>query len=108
MTSYAPPPPPYVEPPSRYPLQTYGAAPSAQQPAYGSGYPQRALKDVTIAYLLLIFLGGLGVHRFYLGHIGLGILYLFTGGLLGVGVLVDLFLMPGAVRTVNYRITNGR
>ena len=36
----------------------------------------RAAKDRTTAILLTLFLGGIGAHRFYLGQIGLGVLYL--------------------------------
>lgn len=43
--------------------------------------------------LLCIFLGGLGIHRFYSGHIGLGILYLLTGGVFGIGWLVDVIMI---------------
>jgi hypothetical protein len=50
-------------------------------------------KDVTVAWLLLAFLGLLGVHRFYLGKIGTGVLWLFTGGLFGIGVIYDLFTL---------------
>jgi TM2 domain-containing membrane protein YozV len=41
------------------------------------------------------FLGVNGLHRFYNGKIFTGVLWLFTGGLLGVGQFVDLFLIPG-------------
>ncbi|WP_184107962.1 TM2 domain-containing protein (plasmid) [Borreliella lanei] len=41
-------------------------------------------------FLLCLFLGYLGVHRFYVGKIGTGILYLFTFGFLYVGALIDL------------------
>jgi hypothetical protein len=51
-----------------------------------------------VAYLCCIFVGLLGVHRFYLRRPGSGLLYLFTLGLAGVGVLADLFLIPGMVR----------
>ena len=47
-------------------------------------------KSKVVALLLCIFLGGLGIHRFYVGKVGTGILYLFTGGLFGIGTLVDI------------------
>jgi len=47
-------------------------------------------KKKLVALLLAIFLGGLGFHRFYVGKVGTGILWLITGGLLGIGWLVDI------------------
>ncbi len=58
-------------------------------------------RKVHVAYILLIFFGALGVHRFYQGKIGTGLLWLFTGGLVGIGVLVDIFTLNGQIITVN-------
>lgn len=51
------------------------------------------VKDKTTALLLSIFLGGLGIDRFYLGYTGLGILKLLTAGGFGVWWLVDIILI---------------
>ncbi|HOP65903.1 MAG TPA: TM2 domain-containing protein [Bacilli bacterium] len=50
-------------------------------------------KSRLIAFLFCTFLGGLGVHRFYVGKIGTGILWLFTAGCFGIGVLIDWILI---------------
>ncbi|OKP95785.1 TM2 domain-containing protein [Paenibacillus sp. P46E] len=50
-------------------------------------------KSKWVSVLLCFFLGVFGVHRFYEGKIGTGILYLFTGGLMGIGALVDFIIL---------------
>lgn len=47
------------------------------------------MKKKSTAVLLCFFLGGLGAHKFYLGQTGMGILYLLTAGLLGIGTLIN-------------------
>lgn len=46
-----------------------------------------------IAALLCFFLGGIGAHKFYEGKIGMGILYIFTLGLAGIGALIDFIVI---------------
>jgi hypothetical protein len=50
-------------------------------------------KSKTLAIILCVFLGCLGIHRFYLGYTGMGCLYLATCGLLFFGVIIDLILL---------------
>ena len=50
-------------------------------------------KNKWVSFFLCLFLGVLGVHKFYERRILLGLLYLFTGGLFGVGVVVDLVIL---------------
>lgn len=57
------------------------------------------------AYLFwcLGLLGFCGIHRFYAGKWVTGLIWLFTGGLLFVGQLVDLILIPGTIERANHR-----
>lgn len=47
------------------------------------------VKSWLTALLLCLFLGGIGAHRFYVGKVGTGIVWLLTGGCLGIGWIVD-------------------
>ena len=51
------------------------------------------MKSKTTAIILSIFLGGLGVDRFYLGYIGMGILKLLTAGCFGILAIIDLVMI---------------
>ena len=55
----------------------------------------------TVAWLLLTFLGVLGIHRFYMGKVLTGLLWLCTFGLLGVGLLYDLLTLNEQVDEMN-------
>ena len=76
-------------------------------------------KDMALAYVLWIFLGGFGAHRFYLERTGSGLAILILGligwatvwfivgfvplAIWGIWLIVDLFLIPGMVREANQK-----
>lgn len=74
-------------------------------------YQQGALYHDThskvLGYLLWIF-GFLGAHRFYYGKPITGTIWFFTLGLLGIGWLIDLFLIPAMDREADMRFQSGR
>jgi len=80
--------------------------------------PVMAPKSIGVAYVLWFFLGALGVHHFYLGRTGWGVAYLLCTVLLGwigiglivvgIGLLIDLFLIPSHTRAANQRLTGYR
>lgn len=57
--------------------------------------------DYSVAWLLLVFLGVFGVHRFYLGKIWTGLLYLLTFGWCGLGYIYDLWTLNEQVALIN-------
>ncbi|MDA8255926.1 MAG: TM2 domain-containing protein [Betaproteobacteria bacterium] len=61
----------------------------------------------TLGYVLWLF-GFTGAHRFYYGKPVTGTLWFFTLGLLGVGWLIDLFLIPSMDRQADLRFRAGR
>jgi len=60
----------------------------------------------SVGYILWIF-GFTGSHRFYFGRPISGTIWLFTLGLLGIGWLIDLFLIPGMERQAELRFRPG-
>lgn len=57
------------------------------------------MKNKTIALILSVLLGGLGIDRFYLGYTGMGILKLLTGGCLGILWIIDIvFIAMGKLQ----------
>ena len=90
----------------QYGQPQYGQ-PQYGQPQYGAppvfNYVQSQQKDWLTALILCIFLGGLGVHRFYTGHIAIGVIQLLTVGGCGIWWLIDLILIV----TDSYKDSNG-
>lgn len=60
----------------------------------------------TVGYILWIF-GFTGAHRFYYGRPISGTIWFFTLGLLGIGWLIDLFLIPSMDREADLRFREG-
>ena len=60
------------------------------------------LQDPTTMLILSLFLGGIGVDRFMVGDIALGVIKLLTLGGCGILSIIDLFIIMGRTRDVNY------
>jgi len=59
--------------------------------------------DYNIAWILLTFLGLFGIHRMYMGKWISGLLYLITGGFLGIGVVYDFWTLNDQITLINSR-----
>jgi TM2 domain-containing membrane protein YozV len=57
--------------------------------------------DFNLAWLLLAFLGLFGIHRMYMGKWITGLIYLCTGGLLGLGYIYDLWTLNDQISLLN-------
>ena len=63
-------------------------------------------RDRTLILVISILLGYLGIDRFLVGDVGLGLLKLLTGGVCGIFWLIDIFLIIGRVDEYNRRKAN--
>jgi TM2 domain-containing membrane protein YozV len=59
--------------------------------------------DYTVAWILLTFLGLLGIHRFYMGKWFTGLIYLLTGGLFFIGYIYDYWTLNEQISLINSR-----
>lgn len=50
-------------------------------------------KSKWIAFILCLFFGYLSFHRFYVGKVGTGIIYILSGGLFGIGIIYDIIMI---------------
>ena len=65
-------------------------------------YPRGPI-DYSVAWLLHVYLGVFGLHRFYMGKIITGLIYLLTGGLFLVGYIYDMLTLNEQIADVNTR-----
>ena len=102
-----------VPPRTRYQEQRYYNQPASNQPYsgqvnynyYGGVDPYVSDKDRWTALVICFFLGIFGGHQFYVGNIGKGLLYVFTGGLFCIGWLIDIIcLLMGTFKDSNGRV----
>ncbi len=78
-------------------------SPTPVAPAAGTTSQQPVQKSFLVAILLSVLVGSLGVDRFYMGYIGLGVLKLVTFGGCGIWYIVDIIL----IATGNLKDSNG-
>ncbi len=57
--------------------------------------------DYSVAWILLLLIGAFGIHRFYQGKWGTGLLYLFTAGLFGFGLIYDICTLNSQISERN-------
>ena len=120
MTVPAPSPAPLAPSPAPLaPVSPFAAPATGQlppaQPMPGQPMPGRAHagfagrggksdKQKVVAALLCWFLGSFGIHRFYLGHTGIGVIQILTFGGCGIWVLIDLIMiLTGSLNDVDGR-----
>ena len=58
-------------------------------------------KDYNVTWILLTFLGIFGIHRFYLGKVLTGLLYLLTGGVFLLGIVYDYWTLNDQISEIN-------
>lgn len=64
---------------------------------------QSGTYDYNVSWLLLTFLGWAGIHRFYLGKVVTGIIYMLTGGLFTLGILYDFWTLNDQIHEENLK-----
>lgn len=109
--SQAPPPPPVTPAPPAYPAAAPVAA-ASDIPRFPNGKPMideqgrpASPKSRLAAAILAWFLGVFGVHRFYVGKIGTGVLMILTLGGLGIWVLIDfIWILVGSFKDKQERV----
>jgi TM2 domain-containing membrane protein YozV len=91
----------------------YTASLNEQQRTWFYAEYEAAKKDEVVGVLLALFLGVFGIHKFYMGETGWGVLYILLSwtGISAFLGFIECFLMPGRVRAYNavqaQIITNG-
>lgn len=63
-------------------------------------------KDPTLLLIISVLIGELGVDRFMLGNVGMGVLKLLTGGLCGILWIIDIINIQKMTKEYNYRTLN--
>ena len=81
--------PPYPDQPWQGGQPAYGGQYYNWPPYWGAVSPKSRIAAALFAW----FFGVLGIHRFYVGKVGTGLLWPFTFGLFGIGALVDFIMI---------------